>query len=326
MSDFVPYAPADQFLWDAWFIEKDGQHHVFYLQTPRSTNPALSVRNQSGVTIGHAVSDDFRHWQELPTALTPDPTAAWDNADLWSGSVAEKDGTYYLYYTGKNNQTGQEHIQKICVTTSDDLLAWQRHPENPILAAAGPHYHHDNHANALGNIGAWRDPFVFKDPHSDIRFMTISARGSGDTDTYNACVALATSEDMLHWKVQPPIFAPGVYDEIEVTRVVYHRGYYYLFFTTHARNYHPAYAKENGAYDGLHCYYSDNLWGGYLPVNGTGMVLDNGSEIFDIRVLHDHDDEFIGIGWLNQDADGNFIGKLSAPLRLRIHTDTITLL
>lgn len=317
------YTPHGKYLWDAWFIEKAGRHHMFHLQTAASIDPTPAIRDASGVSIGHAISDDFRHWHELPTALTPGPAAAWDNANLWSGCVAEKDGQYYLYYTGLNAAPEHRHIQKICVATSPDLLTWKKHPHNPILEADERYYHHSSEPNGLGHIGAWRDPFVFKDPYSDRRYMTISARTKCDDTEYNGSVALAESEDMIHWTVHPPIFSPGVYDEIEVTRVIHHNGYYYLFFTTKAVNYEPSYAKKYGAHEGLHCYYSDNLFGGYLPVNGNGTVLDNGSEIYDIRVLHQQDNDFIGIGWLNRDTHNNFIGRLSEPMRIRIETDRV---
>ena len=316
------YAPDGKFLWDSWFIKKDNTYHLFHLQADQTED--YHDRHTNNVSIGHATSIDLVTWKQLPDALRPSEGDDWDNKDLWSGSVAEKDGQYYLYYTGKNDQLGQEHIQKICLATSDDLNNWKRYPNNPILEADPEYYAMDNFLGPTGGFPAWRDPFVFKDPKSEKRYMTISAKTKkGKNYGYNACVGLAESDDMINWRVLPPIFTPGVYDDIEVTRMIYHKGFFYLFFTTHAKSYKPEFAKKVGAHKGLHCYYSDDLFGEYKPVNGNGVVFANGREIYDVRVLHTHDNEFIGIGWLNLDPGGNFIGKISYPINIRIEKDKI---
>ena len=316
------YAPKGKFLWDMWFINKDDVCHMFHLQSDPTENPI--DRHRNNVSIGHATTRDFINWHEEETVLVPSKLDDWDNKDLWSGSIAEKDGTYYLYYTGKNNQSGNENIQKICVATSKDLFTWGRHNQNPILSVDERYYYMDNKQNALGNFGAWRDPFVFKDINSEKRYMTISARDkSKNKREYDACVALAESDDMINWQVLPPIFSPGVYDEIEVTHMIHHNGYYYLFFTMHASSCMPEFAKEHSIGGGLHCYYSDNLFGGYKPVNGNGMVLDNWSEIYDIRILFESGNDFTGLGWLNMDKEGNFIGKVANPIKIRIEGDRI---
>lgn len=295
---------------------------MFYLQADRVTDP--DQRDKHATSIGHAVSNDLEHWKEAPTALIPEPTnTAWDDYALWSGSVAEKDGLYYLYYTGKNSAPEHANTQKICLATSMDLITWNKHSQNPILEVDERYYDASNLLFKGGIAGAWRDPFVFKDPHSEKRFMTISARDKKLTGQHDACVALAITDDMVHFDVLPPLFSPGVYDEIEVTRVIYHNEYYYLFFTTHISSYKPSFAKKFGAYEGLHCYYSKDLYGGYKPVNGTGVVFDKGRDVYDIRVLPLHDNEFIGVGWLNRDPFGRFIGKVSRPIRLRIDGDQI---
>ncbi|MCA9355477.1 glycoside hydrolase family 68 protein [Candidatus Kaiserbacteria bacterium] len=319
------YSPAGKILWDSWFIKQGDTYHLFHLQADLKIDP--KNRDNANVSIGHATSRDLVTWKELPCALKPSNRDDWDNKDLWSGSVAEKEGKYYLYYTGKNNQPGQKNIQKICLATSPDLHHWTRYTANPILEADTRYYYMDNSLSPAGSIGAWRDPFVFRDPHSDKRFMSISAKTTfGKEVGYNACVALAESDDMINWKILPPIFAPGIYDEIEATRVVFHKGYYYLFFTTHDYDYKPEFAKKFGAHDGLHCYYSDSLYGGYKPVNGNGVVFDKGHNIYDVRVLNTQDDDFIGIGWLNLDPGGNFIGRISHPMNVRIEKDKITLI
>ena len=51
--------------------------------------------------------------------------------------------------------------------------------------------------------------------------------------------------------------------------------------------------------------------------------MDNGNEIYDVRLLENNGSEFTAIGWLNQDRHGKFIGKLSHPFKIIINYDEI---
>lgn len=312
------FSPKDKKLWDSWLIKDNGRYHIFYLQAFPSKDP--DERHNKYVTIGHAVSDDLLHWTELSTALKPGENDSWDNLALWTGSVIKKDDKYYMFYTGRNKD--KMWIQKIGVAISDDLLEWEKSKNNPILEAK-KYYYIDNNKNKLGKIGAWRDPFVFQDPISKKYYMTISARENNGSYEYNACVAILESEDLLEWKYLPPIFAPGVYDEIETTQIIYHRGIYYLFFSTHTNNYEPDFALNNGASGGLHCYFSENLFGNYKPVNSNGIVLGNGKEMYAVRLLHIKNNDFHAIGWLAETKEEKFVGKLTHPFKIRIEKNKV---
>jgi beta-fructofuranosidase len=316
------YAPYGKFLWNLWLIDRGAEHHLFHLQMERTTDPTR--RDQVRTTIGHAVSKDFLDWQELSSALVPEPIGtAWDDYSLGAGSVILKDGIYYLYYTGKNSRPENANTQKICLATSTDLLLWTKHPTNPILEVDTRYYDASGIISKGGTIGAWRDPFVFKDSHSEKYFMVLSARSKELTTEHDACVALAQSEDMIHWEVLPPIFSPGKYSEISAPQIIFHKDTYYLFFTTRKKNYEPMFAKQHGAHEGLHCYYSKDLLSGYKPVNGNGVVFADDSEMYGVRVHHDSDDTFYGIGWLHQDTRGSFIGKVANPIKLKIANDQV---
>ena len=153
--------------------------------------------------------------------------------------------------------------------------------------------------------------------------MTISARTQGNIQIYNGCIAIAQSTNLIDWEILSPILAPGMFDEMETSQVIFHNSYYYLFFSTWAKNYRPSWAKKYGTHTGLHCYFSDNLFGNYKPVNGNCVVLDNGEEIYDVRLLDNNNNEFLAIGWLNEDKNGNFIGELSHPFKITIEGDRV---
>lgn len=309
------YGPKGKLLWDSWFFQKGEDTHVFYLQAKPSENPYL--KHDVVVSIGHAISKNLADWTELPAALEPGRGGVWDNLALWTGCVIEAEGRYFMFYTGRNSDSDKMWIQKIGAAESSDLIHWEKDPGNPILEAKD-WYEINNFKNKLGRIGTWRDPFVFFHEKRGQYCMTISARLSGKEKEYNACVALAVSPDLKNWKLEAPIFSPGVYDEIECTQVIERGGLWYLFFSTHDENYKPEFREElGGKFDGLHCYYAKDFLGPYQPVNGNGVVLPNGNEIYDVRLIPGKGDEYDAIGWLKTEQ-GKYAGKLSAPFKIKI--------
>ena len=304
------YAPRGQYLWDPWFIREGDRFHLFHLQAPKSYG--LSDRHHH-TSIGHAVSDDLVRWKQLPTALEPGGESEWDGLALWTGSVIKKDDTYYMFYTGRRRR--EFWVQRIGLATSNDLVHWRKHPANPILEADRRYYRMTNALNRLSNPPAWRDPFLFKDEESGSYYMIITARTRGKQRVYNGCLAAARSDDLLTWEVLPPIFAPGVYDEIETPSLVRFHGDYYLFFSTCSKNYKPTFEHVYGAHEGLHCYYASELFGEYRPINGFGVVFSNGKRMYDIQLIR-HDDRFWGLGSLYLDRKGEFLGRLSLPFEI----------
>lgn len=317
------YGVKGRYLWDLWFIKSKGEYHVFYLQSRKTKNP--EERHDAHVSIGHAISKDLVNWKKLPTPLRPGKKGEWDDLALWTGSIIKKGKTYYLYYTGRKKDENQWWIQRIGLATSQDLVHWQKYDKNPILEADPRFYFMKNEKNRLGKISAWRDPYVFRDPKTGKYYKTISARTKSRAKEYNACIALAESDDLVNWKTQPPILSPGIYDEMETPQIIFHNGLYYLFFSVFwDENFKPSWVKKNGIRPGLHCYYSRDLLKGYKPVNKNGVVSDNARELYDIRLLHKRGDEYTALGWLDNDKKGRFIGKLSLPFNIIISGDSVT--
>ena len=140
------FLPAKNWMNDPnGLIEWRGQYHLFYQHNPYGAAHA-------NMHWGHAVSDDLVGWTELPVALVPQPGGP-DAGGCWSGCAVDNHGVPTFVYTGVNPQT-------VCLatpspTSSDDLLAWQQHPANPVIAGppaelAGP------------SRGDFRDPYVWR--------------------------------------------------------------------------------------------------------------------------------------------------------------------
>ena len=99
----------------------------------------LRLRDMSDVSRrameeSHLVSRDLLRWQELPNALIKgsDPLGPdWES--IWTGSVVEHGGTFYLFYTGKNSNDPLGD-QKVMQARSVDLIHWTKHPEYTFYA------------------------------------------------------------------------------------------------------------------------------------------------------------------------------------------------
>ena len=81
--------------------------------------------------IGHAVSTDLVTWTQLDSVLPIRPDN-WDNFHVWSPSLLQNDGTWYMFYTGVTAVPGPgsgSELQRIGVATSTDLFSWQRYDQ-----------------------------------------------------------------------------------------------------------------------------------------------------------------------------------------------------
>ena len=68
---------------------------------------------------------------------------------MWTGSVIERDGLFYLFYTG--HRIGAGNPQTICLATSrDQVHLIMKHEGNPLLLPS-----------AACEPVDWRDPYVF---------------------------------------------------------------------------------------------------------------------------------------------------------------------
>ena len=77
---------------------KDGVYHLLHLSCP---GDSLGTQYPYRCTTSqrHVTSRDLVHWEEKPIALKPGPDE-YDVDGAWTGSMVEKGGKYYLFYTG----------------------------------------------------------------------------------------------------------------------------------------------------------------------------------------------------------------------------------
>lgn len=194
---------VDKWIWDSWYVFDGKRHHAFYLSASRALGDPN--RRHRHPIIGHAVSDDLTNWTILPDALIVSDSPAFDSWTTWTGSVAKgDDGRWWMYYTGTSREDGGD-VQTVGAAVSDDLITWEKLSTEPLLSADPRWY--EKLDKTLWHDEAWRDPWVFK--RDGLWHMLVTARSNVGDPRTRGVMGHATSTDMLHWEVQPPLSQPG---------------------------------------------------------------------------------------------------------------------
>jgi len=305
------FMPTDRLVWDFWLApRRPGEsYHLFHLQAPRNL---LDPEQRHWVaSVGHAVSPDLIHWTERPTALVPGPKGSWDDRAIWTGSIVERDGRYYWFYTALNQH---DRVQRIGLATSvdPDLDRWERHPANPILEADARWY--EKADPTVPNWEACRDPWVIADPSDGTWWMFFSARFNHGPSDCRGVVGCARSSDLVHWEQFPPVTEPGEFGELEVPQVFALGGRWYMLFCTAKHG--AARRKRRGLetdWFGTHYLVADALTGPYGLLTDDVLVGDAPGTFYAGRVTENPDGRLVFLAWRRLDDDGRFLGALSDP-------------
>ena len=188
---------------DVEVFARGDELHLFHLTLPNHD------------AVRHAVSTDGLSWRSLPDALrTSDPGAGPDDDMIWTMSVTERDGLYYMLYTALS-MADDGRVQRNALATSTDLVRWTKHPGNPV-AEADERWYETLETAPHGRV-SWRDPKPTL--VGDTYYATVNGREKGGPIQRRGCAALMASKDLVSWEVRPPLFAPRKYWDLECPRV-----------------------------------------------------------------------------------------------------------
>jgi beta-fructofuranosidase len=291
-------------VWDFWTAYDGTLHHVFFLQAPRSLD-SPDARHMRA-SIGHAVSNDLVEWHVLDDALGPGEEGAWDDGATWTGSVFERDGTWYMFYTGCSTRE-RGLVQRIGLATSTDLATWVKHPGNP-LSGADPRWY-EKLDLSVWHDEAWRDPWVFE--RDGVFHALITARASEGDPPGRGVIGHATSDDLLNWTVQPPLSAPDGFGHLEVPQVTKVGGYWYLLFSCGNGELAPLRRARKGARTGSYAAPAFSPLGPY-DLDRARLITPDG--LYSARAIDGSGDVSL-LAFVNETADGSFGGTLSDPFR-----------
>ena len=194
-------------------IRRGDQYHLFHLVLPNHDY------------IAHAVSDDGMTWKRTRNALYTGEPGEWDDDMLWTMHVTRNPGrrTFEMFYTGLH-RAEKGYIQRIGLAVSRDLMHWRKENEHNLpLAPRGVH------CEAAGESDrgwvSFRDPYLFRHEKQD--WLILCARVPRGLVSRRGCVGLVRRTDE-GYVIEPPLFFPRVYDDVECPCLVVLEGQFYL--------------------------------------------------------------------------------------------------
>jgi len=311
---------ADRWIWDFWHARRGEEHHLFYLQAPRSL-PHPDDRHWN-VSIGHAVSSDLRSWQVLPDALAPAESGAWDDCTTWTGSVIGHDGRWWMFYTGTSTR---EHglVQRIGLATSDDLVHWERYGRGPLIELDRRWY--EELDLSVWHDQAWRDPWVFQADDGVFHVLVTARANHGDPAT-RGVIGHAVSDDLLHWQVRPPVTEPGWFGHLEIPQLIQLGGRSWLIFSTPPAPAHVAARYPDSAVEGTHVLGAPGPLGPFSWDRHHLLDGDAAGSRYGGRVVQNGGGGWQLLVWLNHDAAGGFVGEVADPLPVGVDGDRLRVL
>ncbi|MFE9642769.1 mucin-1 [Streptomyces sp. NPDC006365] len=203
------YAPPGLCLNDfALLGDEDGTYTVLHLQGPWT---AEFDHLRMETSYGRATSTDLVQWQPQGPVFGNGLPGRFDAQAVWTMHPFRHGDGMAMFYTGVSGLLpGGTPLQAVGLAYSDrtDGTGWRRHGTGPVVEADPRWYR-------TGEGMGWRDPFVVRDDEADGWVMAVCASDASLPVESGGCVALATSDDLEHWTVHPPLLAPGDIDEFE---------------------------------------------------------------------------------------------------------------
>jgi levansucrase len=301
---------SDFYIWDTWPLQEKNGHPavvngfkiIFALSVP---NDVLPGKRHDTAEIHYFYSKDGKSW-ESGGPVFKDGEAL--GSRQWAGSsIVHKDGKLQIFYTatGKKGETQLSYDQQIATATASIKTTntsvtfedWSTH--EIILEADGEYYQTNEQTGSVESSYAFRDPYFFQDPKTGEEYLLFEGNSAGKLEdrsykheyigsaafrrnhvipdgskAFNGSVGIAkaANQGLTKFNLLPPLLeANYVNDELERPSVMVKGNKYYLFVKTHSEKF----ASGLKAPEGLYGFTSDSLFGGYQPLNESGLVIAN---------------------------------------------------
>lgn len=168
------------------------------------------IHLQNGGALAHRTSKDLVHWKVEPVAVWKGKPGEPDHVNIATGSVVEKDGKFYFFYTGDQN---------VCLATSHDLKTWTKYAKNPIVTADNIH----------ASTANFRDPYVFYNEEDKCWWLLTCTQVPGKFYHRAGCVGLAKSKNLMDWRQVEPLWEWNSGMHADCPQVFKEGNYWYLF-------------------------------------------------------------------------------------------------
>jgi levansucrase len=284
-----PLVP-DLNLWDIWPVQLDdgtvaevnGGSLWVTLSAPRSPDPD-SRHNVARLRLFHCREKD---WTDCGNLL-PDGFAPGSRE--WSGSTRldPLSGGVTLWFTaaGRRGEVAADFEQRLFQATG----TLQTVSGRPVIAnwtGLIESVHNDGlfyadlrtNQGIAGRIKGFRDPYWFRDPATGTGYLlfTGSQSVSASRSDYDGVIGIAAAQDrqgMSRFDLLPPfIVADELANELERPHMFVQDGHYYVFWSSQRSVFAPT--GPIGP-SGLYGMVASSMFGPYVPLNGTGLVMAN---------------------------------------------------
>lgn len=309
--DDLELTAPDLWVWDTWPLrEQDGSiavlpggwRVIFSLTAPRSVLPG---KRHDIAQINYFYARDGQDW--IPGGPVFPPGDALGSRQ-WAGSAFVKDGEIYFFYTatGREGEATVSYEQRLAfargevMSNLNGVLFDNWGPHEIILEPEGEFYQTQEQSGS-GIIYSFRDPWYFLDPETGCEYILFEGNtpitpavrecepeniGDGDylsgnnvpgaAAQFNGSVGIALKsgapDDYTEWELLPAILeAECVNQQLERPHIVYLDQRYHLFVISHEFTFAPGLEGP----DGLYGFVANNLFGNYVPLNGSGLVIAN---------------------------------------------------
>ncbi|MFJ5758752.1 glycoside hydrolase family 68 protein [Neobacillus sp. NPDC093182] len=304
---------SDSYIWDTWHLQDlnghpavvNGYKIIFALSVPKDVLPG---KRHDTAEIHYFYSKDGKSW--VPGGPVFKDGEALGSRQWAGSSIVNRNGKLQIFYTaaGQNNETQLSYDQRIASATADirttnnnvTFTNWSEH--EIILEPDGEYYQSKEQTGHEESSYAFRDPYFFQDPKTGEEYLLFEANSAGKLEdrpykheyigseefrrnhvspesskAFNGSIGIAKASDegLAKFELLPPLLeANYVNDELERPSVIVKGNNYYLFTKTHAEKF----ASGLHAPEGLYGFTSDSLFGGYRPLNKSGLVIANPTE------------------------------------------------
>lgn len=297
----------EAWVWDFWLLDDGEQYHLFFLYASRALRDPHARHYRA--SVGHAVSPDLVHWERVVDALVRSDAPAFDDLATWTGSVVRHpDGRWFLFYTGATLVPPAANVQSIGYATSTDLMTWDKAPG--CVLTADPRWY-ETLADGVWHDEAFRDPWVFADPHGNGWHMLITARANHGDAFDRGVVGHAVSPDLERWQLREPLSEPGQgFGQLEVLQTHVVDGRLVLLF-----NCLPGDASDvtraTGTQGGVWIAAADSELGPY-DIAGARVIDD--PTLYVGKFIDDRETGETKFLAFRNDVEGEFIGEITDPM------------
>lgn len=274
-------------LWDMWPVQLidgttarfDGWTLWMILSSPRLPDP----EERHHVARIRLVMHKDAAWRDCGHLL---PDGHCLGSREWAGSALYDSATEQLtlFYTasGRRGEAARTFEQRIFQTSGmlsfaqgrAQVLHWSA-PAESFVSDDVDYVRVVQGSGLPGQIKAFRDPFHFRDPESGTDYLLFTGSLRQSDHAFNGAVGIARADGAALdcWTLLPPLVsADTLNNELERPVVRCRDGRYYLFWSTQRKVFAP---DGPSGPTGIYGMVADDLFGPYLPLNGSGLVAGN---------------------------------------------------